>query len=237
MRVARQKVPAFTRLLRLGTGVSFSHTNSPLRQSGGMTRKGWTCAVIVIDVCLASCSKATATRLTSVAPSLAQFVASPLSGFTSEDAIGAPFDTSTGALDYSNAGKEDCNVGLQETGPASWVASELRYFDNNPMYPSVWLAACVSQLKSPSYAKTVAGEDAGVVPVPPIESASIPNVPNAEVFFSSMPNQTNFLVEVIVLKGPYLVVVTTQGNDPSKETAIKAVAVNWAVAEYHRLPT
>ncbi len=55
-----------------------------------------------------------------------------------------------GGQTYAEASDALCNFELSNSGGRkSWVASQFRYFDMNPSYPSVNLDVCVSQLKSP----------------------------------------------------------------------------------------
>jgi hypothetical protein len=43
-------------------------------------------------------------------------------------------------------------------------------------------------------------------------------------------------VRVFAIKGPYLVVISAQGDAVSEETGTKEVAADWATAEYRQLP-
>jgi hypothetical protein len=68
-------------------------------------------------------------------------------------------------------------------------------------------------------------------------SFSVPQVPSGTGFFSNLPTAaSDFVVQLVAYKGPYLMVVTAQGNGVSEETATREVATHWATAEYHQLP-
>jgi hypothetical protein len=66
-------------------------------------------------------------------------------GFVSEhtDKVGGGH---TGALNYEAATSADCDAGLPPR--AEWLASQQRYFDDNPKYPNSYLLICVTTLKT-----------------------------------------------------------------------------------------
>jgi hypothetical protein len=120
----------------------------------------------------------------------------------------------------------------------SWVASQLKYFDKNPRYPSVYLLVCVSQLKSATYTKTDASRDTqfmgNIFASTSTSFFSIPEIPSAVGIVSNVGSTSVFWI--IFSKGRYLTVITSQDRKV-EETAARQLAANWAVAEYHRLPT
>lgn len=187
-------------------------------------------------------SRTSTTISTHTSDPLAQLIAPPPAGFTSEP-TDAHSPRHTGAQTYAEASPALCNFALPNTGGRQgWVASQLRYFDKNPTYPSAWLEVCVTQVRSQTYAKTNASRDAEVLGYAlgrPL-SFSVPGVPSATGFLNNFTLW--FLVTIIFSKGPYYTVIsaestTTQGNERSEATVVKQIAINWADAEYHLLPT
>jgi hypothetical protein len=187
-------------------------------------------------------NRGTSTTVSAHPSGLAELIASPPAGFTSEP-TDAHSRAHTGAQTYAEAAPAFCNFALPNTGGRQdWVASQLQYFDKNPTYLSVWLEVCVTQMRSQTYAKTNASRDAKVLGYwlgPPL-SFSVPGVPSATGFLNNFTLW--FWVTIIFSKGPYYTVIsaegtTTEGNERSEATAVKQIAINRAVAEYHRLPT
>jgi hypothetical protein len=211
-------------------------------------------AILITAFGAAACNSGTAqsqggqSRTSATVPArasdpLAQHIASPPAGFTSEPTDAHSRAAHTGAQTYAEAAPALCNFALPNTGGRQgWVASQLRYFDKNPTYPSVWLEACVTQMRSQTYAKTNASRDAEVLGYtlgPPL-SFLVAGVPSATGLLNNFTLW--FWVTIIFSKGPYYTVIsaegtTTQGNERSEVTAVKQIAINWAVAEYHLLPT
>lgn len=78
----------------------------------------------------------TSTTVSARSDPIAQLTASPPEGFISESR-NAQSGTPTGAQTFSGADTIWCDQTVDSTGAKNWVASELRYFDKNPKYPSV----------------------------------------------------------------------------------------------------
>jgi len=174
---------------------------------------------------------------------LTQFVVSAPPGFTSE-ARDPTSGELTGSQTLSGAENSMCDLGLNSTwhgqsvlglhatGPKSWVASQLRYFDDNPKYPSTYLAICVSQLKSPSYAKTDASFSVQYQHlVLNTSSFSVSEIPNGSGLSYNSPFAGLFMGQIIFYKGSYCTVVTIQGKD-----AARSLTMSLAMADYHLLP-
>ena len=169
--------------------------------------------------------------------SSAQLIGPPPPGFTSERTE-AQTGRTTGIQTFSGAASFDCNPAFLTTGRKSWVASELRYFDKDARYRSIYLEICVSQLKSPTYARTNASNDAQLmrlIIVPP-HTFAVPGVPNAAGILLGGSGAGNFLEEIIFYKGSYCTVIATQGSNDGLVEIARGLAINLAVVEYRRLP-
>ena len=82
---------------------------------------------------------------TSAGSPVASLTAAAPMGFTSE-ATDKESGGPTGSIAINEAASADCDAG--QLRQDHWVASELRYFDNDPAYPSTYLLLCVTQLSS-----------------------------------------------------------------------------------------
>lgn len=69
----------------------------------------------------------------------------------------------------------------------------------------------------------------------PSSSFAVPEIPSATGIISN--STRGFMIWIIFSKGPYLTVIATQGSEKSEGTAVRDLAINLAVAEYHLLPT
>lgn len=203
-------------------------------------------ASVVVLVALvgsaAGLSLATSQSSPTTSTPLAQLLAPPPTGFTSElqdDQSGTPAGPQMGAQTYAGSTDPDCNFALTNSGGRkSWVATELRYFDKNPTYPSVNLLVCVSQLESSTYARTDAGRETQVLSdifgSASMSSFAVPEILSATGIVGNVGSTS--VIWVIVFKGPYLIVITSQDRR-AEEIPARELSVNWAIAEYYRLPT
>ena len=76
--------------------------------------------------------------------SLGEYVVPMLLGFISQatSLSGGP----TGKIGFNEATSSDCNVGDPQS--LSWLASELRYYDDSPRYKDTYELLCVSEFKA-----------------------------------------------------------------------------------------
>ena len=202
---------------------------------GRLTALGSAVGLVALTGGAAGFSLATSQSAPTTSTPLAQVIAPAPSGFTSEPRIEqASPKLQTGEQTYSEATYPECDFALNTGDGKTWVASEVRDFDKDPKYASVYLTVCVTQLTSPTYAKTDESRDAEFLSeVLPSASFPAPEIPRGTEIVG---NYSNTLVWVVFSKGPYLTVITTQG-EKVEQTEAKELSVNWAIAEYHLLPT
>lgn len=155
-------------------------------------------------------------------PTLLSLVVSGPAGFVS-DSKDQTSGGATGRIQFSEATFTDCDpAGLTH---GIWVASVLRYFDNNPADPESYVILCVTQLRNASDAvknrNAVAALGGSKAP------ASI-HVPSAHLNTVGPANQISFS------KGNYFVWVVAV--DLTSLPKGLAIASNVALREYARLP-
>jgi hypothetical protein len=176
---------------------------------------------------------------TSVSPSsLSSFVVPTPQGFTSErtDKLGGG---PTGPQGLNEASSADCDPG--QVREDHWVASELRYFDDDPAYPTAYLLMCLTLLGSSA---DVAANQQQVVSLsehPPIAFRSSKLPPPKFFAVSSIPGaegvylgKQGFIDQVFFAKGPYFVFVV--GTDLTGDAA-QLLATGLAKSQYGRLPS
>jgi hypothetical protein len=158
----------------------------------------------------------------SKAVSLQSLVVSNVSGFTSEsvDKVGGG---PTGRIDFNESTSADCDPsGLTRSG---WVASELRYFDNDANDPETYLLLCVTQLRTAQDAVVNRKE---VIALGGASQSSAVHVPGAYV------HAVGPAVQIFFIKGIYFVwiVATTLSSN------VKALPLGATLAhrEYALLP-
>lgn len=121
----------------------------------------------------------------SKAPSLVSLVVAGPSGYTSE-ARDPTNKFRTGRINLSQASSTECDPTTLSAG--QWVASVLRYFDNNSARPQSTLSLCVTQLRTANEAaavrnRLVAVIGSSVIKLPDIPGAYLHAVGSAEQIF------------------------------------------------------
>ena len=120
---------------------------------------------------------------------------------------------------------------------AAWVASELRYFDDNPSYPTTALLLCVTQLGSSSAASQDQRQFASILNHP-LGSAqgpvafSVSGIPHAVGYYIG---DDHGIVNAVFAKSKYFVFVSAAGLSKSGAIAAQSLATHLAMAQYQRL--
>lgn len=182
-------------------------------------------------VCLSSCGEPAPTTVgaptTRIAPAL---VATTPAGFTGEtgnvNAGGV-----TGSIGIGEATYIGCDgVGVKNLQEDHWVATERRFFDQNPAYPRLFLLMCVTELGSPSDASQDQEQKLGFLSGGPTTSFSVPQIPGATgLYLGDIP-------EIIFTKGKYFVFVEGAGVSTASKATRQSLVTNLAHTQYQLLP-
>ncbi len=179
-------------------------------------------------------SPAPSTSTVQASSSLDSLVVATPTGFKSEmtDMVsGGP----TGSIGLNEATSADCDSG--QVLKDHWVASELRYFDDDPKYATAYLILCVTQLGSPAdaaanQAQVVALTEHPLGGFPALRRFSVSHVPGAVgVFVDSIS-----IVQVFFAKGPYFVFVAGAALSQPGRAAVRGLANDTAIFQYEDLP-
>jgi hypothetical protein len=161
-------------------------------------------------------------------------VAATPKGFRSEatDKVGGG---PTGSIGLNEAGSADCDSG--QVDQDHWIASELRYFDDNQAYPATYLLLCVTQLGSSANAvanqRQVVDLDEhplGGFPAP--KRFSVASIPGAiGVYVDSTA-----IGQIFFVKGTYFVFAVGAGLSPAGIAAVRSLVTTLAATQYRDLP-
>jgi hypothetical protein len=202
-------------------------------------RISWVTAFAAAAFILSSCGtskpqSSVTTTGTAGARSLVSLVATPPSGFRAE-ATDKDSGGKAGSIGIAEASSADCDgVGQIKLQQDHWAASELRYFDNNPAYPTTYVLLCVTELEDPSDAtqdqeQLVMQEHGSFAGVPAPAPFSVSGIPGAAGFVVGAARQIFFA------RSRYFVFVVTASASPSGLGAGPSLVTNEAVAQYRRL--
>jgi hypothetical protein len=159
------------------------------------------------------------------------------SGFTAES-IDKDSGGKTGTLAIAEASFTDCDgVGEQVLQEEHWLASQLRYFDDDPAYPMTALLVCVTELGSSSAASQDQQHLTAILDN--AESASAP----VAFSVSAIPQGSGYyiggdhgIVDIYLARSRYFVFVSAAGLSAPGATAAQSLATNLALEQYRRLP-
>jgi hypothetical protein len=166
---------------------------------------------------------------------LDSLVATTPSGFTAE-ATDKNGGGRAGSIGIAEASSADCDgVGQTHLQQDRWTASQLRYFDNNPTYPTTYVLLCVTELDSASDAaqdqeQLLTQEHGSLGGLPAPAPFSVPGIPDAAGFVVGAARQIFFA------KTKYFVFVVSASASPSGLAAGQSLVTNEALAQYQRLP-
>lgn len=115
-----------------------------------------------------------------------------------------------------------------------WTASELRYFDNNPTYPTTYILLCVTELGSASDAaqdqeQLVRQAHGSLAGLPAPTPFAVTAIPNAAGFVVGAARQIFFA------RSKYFVFVVTASASPSGLAAGQSLVTDEALAQYQLL--
>jgi hypothetical protein len=175
----------------------------------------------------------TATTSSSSPPTLVSLVAATPKGFTSE-AIDKVDAGPTGSLVLDAASSADCDAG--QVRQDHWVASELRYFDDDPAFPATYLLLCVTQLSSSANAKAnqeqvVKLSDHPLGGFPALKHFTVTSIPGAVGNFVD----SYAIVQVFFAKGPYYVFAAGAGLSTAGSAAVQSLVTALARTQYNDL--
>jgi hypothetical protein len=194
-----------------------------------------------LSLALSACSSSTghvgsATTVATLRP-LSSLVAPTPSGFAAE-AIDEDSGGKTGSVAIAEASSADCDgVGQQVLQQDHWVASELRYFNDDPAYPMTALLLCLTQLGSFSAASQdrqslAASLDHALGSVSAPVMFSVSGIPNSSGYYVAGDHG---IVNIIFAEGKYFVFVSAAGLSASGAADAQALATNLATTQYQRL--
>jgi hypothetical protein len=118
---------------------------------------------------------------------LISMVASAPAGFSS-DRVDQDSGGPTGRIDFDGASSADCNPTAMSR--SIWVASVLRFYDNNPTESGAYVLICLTQFRTTNDANVNRTRVAALRPSRHLASAHEPNVyletvgPAQQIFFS-----------------------------------------------------
>jgi hypothetical protein len=209
---------------------------------------GITLTVLTLSACSASASgsqppkpststppSSATTSSTSAGSPLSSLVAATPKGFTSE-ATDKDSGGSTGTQGINEADSADCDSG--QVRQDHWVASQLRYFDDNPAYPKSYLLLCVTQLSSMVNAVDNQKQVVTLTEGEPSEDGlpaptrfSVPAIAGGAGFvrFGGLEVQVTFA------KGSYYVFVAGASVTKPGWTALRSVVTALATTQYDDL--
>jgi hypothetical protein len=142
----------------------------------------------------------------------------------------------TGAIGINEAASADCDSG--QVRQDHWVASVLRYFDDNHAYPTTYLLLCVTQLASSAnatanQAQTLNLEDHPLGGFPSPKRFTVPPIPGAVGFFVD----STAIVQVFFARGPYYIFAVGAGLSPAGSAAVQSLVTTLATTQYRDLPS
>lgn len=214
------------------TSKSAPAKSAPSKSGHVLLLRGLSVAAVAGTVFLSSCGGSASTT-PSPARSLPSALMAPAPpGFTSE-AYASNLLTNTGALGIAEASLFLCDGASQkDLEQDHWVATELRYFDKDPAYPSTYLTLCVTKLGSASAASRIHEQKLVALSEGPAKPFSVPQITGATGDILSVKNP-----QIAFTKGRYFVYVVCAGaSNAATEAARQPLVTDLAVTEYGLLP-